>query len=348
MTTSKIWKIGIAGTGMIADFHARAVGSLPNTKLVGFSNIRKAGAEKMARKYNVKSWETISEMVQSDEVEIVMIATPSGAHMEPTVEAARHGKHVLCEKPLDIRLERIDKMIEAHRHSGTYLGGIFNFRYNPTTEIIKKAIVDSRLGVITYASVHVPWWRSDAYYEGWHGTWDLDGGGALMNQSIHMIDLLQYMMGPVRSIGGMTSQQGHPQIETEDTGVAILQFENKALGVIYGTTASWPGQYRRMEITGTHGTIVVVENSLKIWHFADQNEEDKKIIEKFGAIEGGGGVADPAAMSFEDHAKNLKSFIRSIEEGKEFEISGEEARKSVAIILDIYQSAKNHTLIRRE
>ncbi|HAZ02947.1 MAG: hypothetical protein A2W90_09390 [Bacteroidetes bacterium GWF2_42_66] len=341
----KRWKIGIVGAGMIADFHARAIQSLPNATLVGFSNIRKEKAEVIAKKYGVKSWDTTSSMLQSDEIEIVMIATPSGAHIEPAIEAARYGKHVLCEKPLEIKLDRIDRMIEAHEKAGTYLGGIFNFRYNETTQIIKEAIDNERLGVITYAAVYVPWWRTDEYYKGWHGTWDLDGGGALMNQSIHMIDLLQYLMGPVDSLGALYSRQGHPQIETEDTAVSIVQFRNKALGVIYGTTASYPGQFRRLEITGTKGTIVLVENSLHVWQFTDMNEEDTKIIQKYGKIEGGGGVSDPAAISYTNHAKNIAAFITAIEKGIPFEIDGNEARKSVALILDIYQAANTRIII---
>jgi predicted dehydrogenase len=344
----KTWKIGIAGAGMIADFHARAIESLPNAQLVGFSNIRKEKAEKMAQKYGVKSWDTISSMIQSDEIEMVMIATPSGAHLDPAVEAARYGKHVLCEKPLEIQLDRIDQMIEAHEKAGTYLGGIFNLRYNETTRIIKEAVDSNRLGVITYAAVHVPWWRTNEYYEGWHGTWSLDGGGALMNQSIHMIDLLQYMMGPVANLGAFSSKAGHPQIETEDTAVSILQFKNNALGLIYGTTASYPGQFRRLEITGTKGTIVLVENSLRVWQFAEMTEEDEKIIQEHGKIEGGGGVADPAAISFENHAKNIAAFLSAIDEGRKFEIDGTEARKSVALILDIYNASKGKKIIQNK
>ncbi|SHF64789.1 Predicted dehydrogenase [Mariniphaga anaerophila] len=343
----KTWNIGIIGTGMIADFHAKSIQSLPNARLAGFSNIRSGKAKKMAEKYSVKYWDTYQSMLKSDEVDMVMIATPSGAHMEPVIEAAKCGKHVLCEKPLEIETARIDRMIEAHQKAGTRLGGIFNLRYNETTRIMKKAIDDKRLGTITYAAVHVPWWRNNAYYEGWHGTWSLDGGGALMNQAIHMIDLLQYLMGPVSKLGAFTSNIGHPQIEAEDTAVSVLQFENKALGVIYGTTASYPGQFRRLEITGTKGSIVLVENSLQVWQFAEMTEDDEKIIQQYGKIEGGGGVADPAAISFENHAKNLAAFIQSVEENRPFEIDGEEAKKSVALILDIYKSAQTNSMINK-
>ena len=341
----KKWNFGIIGAGLIADFHAKAIQSLDNAVLIGICGSNQEKAKILAKKYNCKAFNSSDEMLSDDEIEIVTIATPSGAHMDPAVEAAKKNKHVLCEKPLEISLERIDKMISAHNKAGTYLGGIFNFRFEETTEIIKKAIDDGRLGVLTYAAVHVPWWRTDEYYEGWHGTWDLDGGGALINQSIHMIDLLQYMMGPVACLSALSSKQGHPQIETEDTGVSIVEFENKALGVIYGTTASYPGQFRRLEITGTKGTIVLVENSLQVWQFAEMNEEDDEIIKKHGSIEGGSGVADPAAISFLNHAKNIAAFIQAIEEKRDFEIDGEEARKAVALILDMYDSAKNRKVI---
>jgi predicted dehydrogenase len=163
-----------------------------------------------------------------------------------------------------------------------------------------------------------------------------------------MIDLLLHMMGLVERLGAFTSHLGHPQIEAEDTAVSVLQFKNKALGVIYGTTASFPGQFRRLEITGTKGSIVLVENSLQVWQFAEMREEDEKIIQKYGAIEGGGGVADPAAMTHENHARNLAAFIQAIEENRQFEIDGEEARKSVSLILDIYQSAKTFSIIAKE
>lgn len=335
----KIWNIGIAGAGMISEFHAKAIESLPNTRLAGFSNIRPEKARRLAVKYGVEHWESISDMVRSDKVDVVMVATPSGAHEQPTIEAAACGKHVLCEKPLEIDLDRIDRMIEAHRHAGTFLGGIFNLRYNETTQIIKDAIARGRLGTITYASVHVPWWRSNAYYEGWHGTWELDGGGALMNQGIHMIDLLLYCMGPVNQVSAFAHHLGHPQIEAEDTAAAILRFENQAIGMVYGSTASFPGQFRRMELTGTGGTIVLVENSLQIWQFSEPEAADEAIIQKYGHIEGGGGVSDPAAISFENHARNLSSFIRAIETNQPFEIDGTEARKAVELVLKIYASA---------
>jgi len=342
----KKWKFGIIGTGLIADFHAQAIRSLSNADLVGFWGINPDKTEKLTKKYGCKSWESYQQMLESDEIEIVTIATPSGAHMEPAVEAARHGKHVICEKPLEISLDRIDKMIMAHKKVGTRLGGIFNYRYYESVKPLKRAIDNGRFGTITYASIHVPWWRNDEYYrDSWHGTWKLDGGGALMNQSIHMIDLLQYLMEPVNSLKAYTETLAHP-IKVEDTAVSVLQFKNNALGMIYGTTTSFPGQFRRLEITGTKGTVIQMENSFKVWQFAEEWEEDREILKKFGEPEGGGGVSDPAAIPYYPHAKNIASFITSVEKGQTFEIEGEEARKSVEIVLAIYESSKKHKMVR--
>ena len=335
----KKWKIGIIGTGLIADFHAMAIRSLPNAELAGFWGINPEKTTALTRKYGVKSWPSYQQMLASDEVEIAAIATPSGAHMEPAVEAARNGKHVICEKPLDITLERIDKMILAHEKAGTHLGGIFNYRYYDTMKPLKQAVDSGRFGTITYAAVHVPWWRNEAYYkDNWHGTLALDGGGALMNQSIHMIDMLRYLMGPVRSLKAYTATLAH-SIEVEDTAAAVLEFANRALGVIYGTTASFPGQFRRLEITGTGGTVIQVENSFKVWQFSDERQEDGEILERFGEIEGGGGVSDPGAIPFEPHARNIAAFIDAIEHKRVFEIAGPEAKRSVEIILSSSKSS---------
>ena len=337
----KIWNFGIAGAGLIADFHARAIKSLKNAKLTGICGTNTQKAASLAAKYGCRVYKGTREMLEAGDIDILTVATPSGAHLEPAMEAAGYGKHVICEKPLEITLERIDRMIEAHRNTGTRLGGIFNYRFNDSLSHLKKAVDSGRFGTITYASVHVPWWRNESYYENsWHGTSALDGGGALMNQSIHMIDILQYLMGPVESLQAYVDTLAH-RIEVEDTGVAILRFRNRALGVIYGSTASFPGQFRRLEITGTKGTVVQVENSFKVWQFADQREEDEAILKTYSGIEGGGGVSDPGAIPFEPHARNISAFIEAVETGRPFEVDGPEARKAVEIICAIYSSAKS-------
>lgn len=342
----KTWNFGIVGAGLIADFHAKAIADIPNAKLTCCCDKVPERANKLAAKYDVRAFESYEEILKSDDVDIVTIATPSGFHMEPTIAAAEAGKHVLCEKPLDITLERIDAMTQAHNKTGTRLGGIFPYRFNDSQTVLREAINSGRFGVITYAGIYVPWWRTDEYYkDSWHGTWKLDGGGALMNQSIHMVDMLCDVMPPIESLQAYTGTLGH-KIEAEDTAVAVLRYTNGALGVIYGTTASYPGQFRRFEITGTKGTVIQVENSFSVWQFADEKPEDEEIRVKYGQIEGGGGVSDPAAITHDNHTRNFKAFLDALETGEDFWISGTEARKAVEVILAIYKSAREQKPVK--
>ncbi|MBN1975192.1 MAG: Gfo/Idh/MocA family oxidoreductase [Sedimentisphaerales bacterium] len=342
----KTWNFGIVGAGLIADFHAKAISDISNARLIGCCDTISDKAKKLADKYQIRVFDNYQEMLKSDEIDIVTIATPSGFHAEPTIAAAQAGKHVLCEKPLDITLERIDSMIDAHEKSGTCLGGIFPFRFNDYVTPLRQAIKEGRFGTITYAGIYVPWWRTDEYYkDSWHGTWKLDGGGALMNQSIHMVDMLCDLMPPVESVQALTETLGH-KIETEDTAAAVLRFNGGTLGIIYGTTASFPGQFRRFEITGTKGTVINVENSITVWQFADEKPGDKEIFAKFGKIKGGGGVADPAAINYENHTRNFKAFLNALETRTQFMIDGREARKAVELILAIYKSAEKKKIVK--
>ena len=337
----KTWNFGIVGAGLIADFHARSLGDMTNAKLIGCCDKIPERAKDLADKHGVRTFDDYEQMLKSDEIDIITIATPSGFHAEPAIAAAEAGKHVLCEKPLEITLGRIDAMVEAHEKAGTSLGGIFPYRFNDMMTPMRDAVNSGRFGVITYAAIHVPWWRTDEYYkDSWHGTWKLDGGGALMNQSIHMIDMLCDVMPPIESVQAFTAKLGHPQIETEDTAAAVLRYTGGALGMIYGTTASYPGQFRRFEITGTKGTAINVENSITVWQFADERPEDAEVLKKFGEIEGGGGVSDPAAITHENHTRNFKAFLDALDSGEKFWIDGHEARKAVEVILAVYKSAK--------
>ena len=343
----KVWNFGIIGAGLIADFHARAIEDIDNAKLAGFFDIIGERSKKTAEEFSVTAFESLDEMLADDRIDVVSIATASGAHLNPVLAAAKAGKHVLCEKPLEVTLERIDAMIEAHAKSGTVLGGIFQYRFDDAVAPLKEAIDSGRFGKITYAGVYVPWWRSDEYYQNsWHGTWKLDGGGALMNQSIHMVDLLCYLVGPIDSVQAFVATLGHPQIEAEDTATAVVRFAGGALGVIYGTTASYPGRFRRFEISGTKGTVVYLEDSFTTWQFAEERPEDKEIRRQFGKVKEMGGVADPAAISYENHRRNFKTFIDSLESGQDFFIDGNEARKAVEVILAIYKSAKEHKAVK--
>ena len=337
----KVYGFAILGTGLISKFHARAVLDVPGAKLVAVCSRERARAAAFAAEFGCSAFDSLDAMLAHPEVDILTITTPSGAHLEPAVTAAKAGKHVLCEKPLEITLERVDAMIAAHRTAGTQLGCTFQLRYLPALQPIRDALREGRFGKLTYAGVYVPWWRSDDYYFGssWHGTQQLDGGGALMNQAIHMIDLLCDLLPPVESVSAFTSSFGHEGIETEDAAAAALRFQGGAIGVVYGTTSSWPGQAKRLEITGTHGTAILLEDRLSVFEFRDKRPEDGAALERCGKTGGAYGVSDPAAITHALHAACFGDFVDALEAGQPFKINGVSARRPVALVRAIYEAA---------
>ncbi len=342
----RTWNWGIIGAGMIAEFHAKAIAELENVQLVSVCANTEASASRFADKHGITPYVGYESMLDDAELDIVSVATPSGLHCEPALLAADKGIHVICEKPIEIATDRIDAMVAAHKSAGTQLGGIFPYRFNDLTQVLKHAIDSGRLGKISYVSVGVPWWRDQAYYQDtWKGTQALDGGGALMNQSIHMIDLLCHLMPPIVSVSANVATAVH-DIEVEDTASANLVFENGALGHIYGTTASYPGRLRQFEITGSNGTIACVEDSITEWQFRDEQPEDAQIREQYQASSTSGGASDPAAITHENHRRNFEAFLNAITNNEPFVIDGLEAKKAVKLILDIYESARSGTVLK--
>lgn len=345
----KGYRFAILGTGLIAKFHARAIQEVPGGSLVAVCSRDRSRAEAFASEFGCKAYVELESMLTHAKVDVLVIATPSGAHLEAALAAAAAGVHVLCEKPLEISVERVDAMIEAHRKAGTQLGCIFQIRYTPALGPVREALQEGRFGKLTYAGAYVPWWRTQEYYSGssWHGTMALDGGGALMNQAIHMVDLLCDLMPPVESVAGVVSSVGHVGIETEDAAAASLRFEGGAVGVVYGSTSSWPGQAKRLEISGTGGTAILVDDRLAVFSFLEPRASDRAVMEQFGGIgDAVHGVKDPAAMGHVLHAACFKDFVAALEGGAPFPVSGESARKSVALVRAIYEaSATGRTVI---
>lgn len=339
--STREYGFAILGTGLISKFHARALRDVPGARLLAVCSRDARRAEAFAAEFGCAAFTSLEAALAHPGVDVLTVTTPSGAHLDAALAAAKAGKHVLCEKPLEITPQRVDAMIAAHRAAGTTLGCTFQFRYMPVLQPIREALREGRFGRLTYAGAYVPWWRSDEYYSGssWHGTQSLDGGGALMNQAIHMIDLLCDLLPPVTAVSAFTSSAGHPGIETEDAATAALQFEGGALGVIYGTTSSWPGQAKRLEITGVNGTAVLVEDRLAVFEFRDRRPEDEAVRERFGKAGGAYGVNDPAAITPALHAECFKDFVASLETGRRFRADGESARRPVALIRAIYEAA---------
>lgn len=338
-----IYGFGIVGLGLIAEFHAKAIRAMKKGKLVACFSRSQTKADAFGKKYNCSGYSSMNAFCSHPGLDIVTICTPSGAHLEPSLKIAETGKHLIVEKPLEISLERCDKIIEACEKNKVKLAGIFPSRFHDITRVIKSAIDEGRFGKLVLGDAYVKWYRSQGYYNkgGWHGTWELDGGGALMNQSIHAIDLLQYFMGPVKAIQSFTETIGHKRIEVEDNAVAILQFNNGALGVIEGSTTVYPGFLKRIEISGTKGSAIMEEENLKNWSFVDEKPEDKIIRNRFAEkTETGGGATDPAAIGFHGHQRQFEDMVKAIETDRKPLVDGYEARKAVEIILAIYKSAR--------
>ena len=304
----------IVGSGLIARFHAQAVRTSEKLELKGFCDtFSLESAQRAAAEFGVRAWGDFDSAFSSEGVGFVTVAMASGAHDEAVFAAARHRLPVLSEKPLAITVGRIDAMIAACKDAGVQLGCILQTRFSPLFEEAKRKVESGELGKITYAAIRIPWWRDDEYYtkSSWHGTWKVDGGGALMNQSIHMVDWLVALMPEVEDVKAFAATLAHP-METEDTVSAAIRFKGGALGSVYAATSSFPGRGKTLEITGTKGTHVIDDDS------------GKSRADEFG---------------YAGHLHCFEAFADSLEGGRPYPIPGEEARKSVALIERIYRSA---------
>src|SRR2546421_723178 len=260
----------IIGCGMIARFHAKALADIPGAKIVALADSELPRAKKLADELGLGDgniYPDLPPLLARRDVDVVIVATPSGVHMDPAVAAANAGKHVVVEKPLEITVERCDRIIDACDKNRVKLCTIFPSRFTDANRALKDAVDAGRFGRLTLGETTCKWWRSQAYYDqgGWRGTWALDGGGALMNQAIHNVDLLLWMMGPATHVSGFTSTLAHERIEVEDTAVACIRFKNGALGVIEATTSVHPGYPKTLAIHGGKGTAVIEQGGLLRW-----------------------------------------------------------------------------------
>jgi predicted dehydrogenase len=306
------------------------------------------GTEKFASEHGCKAFQSLDEMLADDSIGAISVCTPSGAHRDPAVAAAKAGKHVIVEKPLEITTERCDQIIQACEEAGVRLTVTFQSRFHQSSRLMKQAVEQNRFGQITMGDAYVKWYRSQEYYDSgaWRGTWELDGGGALMNQAIHSVDLLLWLMGPVKEISAMTATLTHERIEVEDVAVANLKFANGALGVIEATTTAYPGSLKRIEISGSEGTAILEEEDIKTWDFKNETEEDKKVrAEMVGKTETGGGAADPASIGHHGHTLLFEEAVAAITENRPSILDGQEGRRSVEVICAIYESAKTGKVV---
>jgi len=340
---------GIIGCGMIATFHARAIADIRGAKLVACFDNNAHAADKLAESTGCKPYHSLDAMLADPAVQIVTICTPSGAHLEPALAAARAGKHVIVEKPLEITLGRCDQIIKACEKAGVVLATIFPSRFHDSSKELKRAVAEGRFGRLTLGDAIVKWYRSQAYYDSgaWRGTWELDGGGALMNQAIHSVDLLTWLMGPVVEVRAQTGLLAHDLIAVEDVALATVQFANGAMGVIEATTAAYPGYLKRIELHGMNGTAVMEEEDIVKWDFAKLSKRDKEIQNKMASRKStGGGAADPKAIGHHCHARLFQDVLHAIKTNTKPAIDGREGRRSVEIILAIYKAAETGRAVK--
>jgi predicted dehydrogenase len=324
----------------------KVLSQLPNTTLVAVCDLNPEKAKAALEKHGITGipiYRDQSEMHAKHQLDVVNVATPSGVHMQSALTAFAHHVNVIVEKPLEIRIDRIDQMIGSAKKHQVKMAYISQNRWQEANRALKSAVDEGRFGRIAYAACFTPWYRPDDYYVkgGWRGTWAFDGGGAIMNQSIHSIDLLQWIAGPVKRVSAYAASRIHPQIEVEDTLSASVRFESGAFGTIMGTTAMFPGNPARIEIGGENGTAVS-EAGLKTYKFRDERPADKELVERVNATAGnlvrGAGAATDIGVDL--HARNISAILASWEAGTDAETSGEEGRKSVSIINALYESAR--------
>jgi predicted dehydrogenase len=281
-------------------------------------------------------------------VDVVTVCTPSGAHEESAIKAAEAGKHVIVEKPIEVTLEKADRIIESCNRNKVLLGVIFQSRFSEGSQLLKQALEMDLFGRLTLGSAYIRWFRPQEYYDSgeWRGTLALDGGGALMNQSIHAIDLLRWFMGDVESVQAFTATLAHEKIEVEDTGAAILKFANGALGVIEGSTAAFPGYAKRIEISGERGTVVLTEDRITEWSFAEPTKLDAPAKKLYSSDSSGtGGAADPMAINFSGHKAQFENFIDALNTGNRPLVDGVEGRKTLEVVLAIYRAGAESSRI---
>ena len=321
---------------MVAGVHAAALQEIPGARLIGVWSHTPEKARRFADQYHIRGYESYGDLVKDPEVQGVIICLPSGYHGDYGVKAAASGKHVVVEKPIEVTIVQARRLIEACHKNRVKLSVIFQHRFTPAARKMREAIDQGLLGRLILGDAYVKWYRSPEYYKGnaWRGTKSIDGGGALMMQAIHTIDLLQWLMGGIKSVTGFIKTSVH-QIESEDLGVAAVEYINGAVGVIEGSTAIQPSFKERMEIHGEKGSIILEGGNIKEWKVEGCHESDfvdeQKIVY--------GSTSSPA-ISHVNHKAQLQEIVTAIQNDREPLVTGEEGLKSIQIVLGIYESSE--------
>lgn len=336
-------RLAIVGSGNIASTHAAAVKLVPEAELAAVCSRNGEKARELAQGSTAQVFDSVERLLTEGNVDGLLIATPSGAHADSVLPALRAGRHVLCEKPLEINSERVSSMIEEASRQGVILAGFFPMRFGAGAEAIHQAMQAKRFGRVAFLSARVKWWRDMDYYSdsSWRGTRKLDGGGALINQGIHAVDLLQWIGGTVSDVSAYAGTLAHEGIEVEDTLSASLRFTHGALGTIEASTACYPGLDISLEVSGDNGTAILCNDRIEQWRFRDERPEDAGILAgtTSGVIKGGS--SDPKMSSCEGHRRQIEAFCQAIRGENSRVIDGREAARAVAIVETIYRAVNS-------
>ncbi len=328
---------GIVGSGTVADYHIGAVLDTEGAELVAVYSRSEGRARQTGEQHGVAWYTDHREMLESPDIDVVCICTPSGVRIPMVTDAAAAGKHLIIEKPLDVTLENVDRIIQAAQDAGVKLMGIFQLRYGEAINRVREAVRGGKLGRMVLGDAYIKWFRPQAYYDSadWRGNWALEGGGALMTQGSHNVDLLQWVMGPVKRVYARMGTLVH-DIEVEDTLVAALEYESGALGVIEATTSSHPGLPAKLEFSGSEGTIVMEADQITLWDIQGEASEaaDARLTDLAKA------ASDSKTFGTEGHKAQLAEMVRILNEGGEPAIDGPESRRAIELILAIYKSAR--------
>ena len=331
-------RLAIIGYGAIGDIHAKVIESIDGAQLIAVATRNPEKQSEAAAKYHCAVYSDYHEMLRRDDIDIVSVCLPSGLHEEAATAVAEAGKHCIVEKPMEINVERCQRMAELFDKKGLTLSVIFQHRFDRSAQLTKKAIQSGKLGKLNYGSARTLWFRNEEYYRAskWRGTWVGDGGGALMNQAIHSIDLLQHLMGSVEAVCGKCATLYHDTMETEDLGIAMLKFKSGALGVIEGTTLAYPGFFSEVNIWGQDGSVGIRNDAIQFYHVSSPDSEMEKLIES------GDEKIAYGWYNLVPHIRQYQDIMDAIAHNRTPQVTGLEAMESVKIIEGIYRSSREN------
>ena len=333
---NKQYGVGILGCGMIAHYHAKALQEIPQAFLLGAYDARPESGTSFCESYRINQYPSSQALLADPQVDAVCVCLPSGLHYSAAMACIGAGKHVIIEKPMTFTAGQAEEVIRKAEEFGVRITVISQLRYTPAVAALKEAVTQGWFGKLAAADIYMKYYRDPAYYREspWKGTQKLDGGGALMNQGIHGVDLLQYLAGPVISVQARTATLCH-NIEVEDTVAAVLEFESGTLGVLQATTSVYPGFSRRLELCGTEGTAILTEDAITYSAFRDSSHSLPCSRPRYQT------GSRPDGMDYSLHKRQIADFLAAVAKGENPFIDGNEGKKAVAIIEAVYRSARS-------